>query len=64
MAVPKKRTSYSKTRHRRSHQALQVVHGTFCAHCGKEKLSHRVCLACGYYRGKQILKIKSKKIDS
>lgn len=64
MAAPKKRTSYSKTRQRRSHQALKVVHSTFCSNCGKDCLSHRVCLACGYYRGRQILQIKQKETKS
>ncbi len=31
-----------------------------CPNCGKAKLSHRVCPNCGYYKGKQVMTIKSK----
>ncbi|AKH32748.1 50S ribosomal protein L32 [candidate division SR1 bacterium Aalborg_AAW-1] len=31
-----------------------------CTNCGTPKLAHRVCKACGYYKGKQVLTIKSK----
>ncbi|NLJ39341.1 MAG: 50S ribosomal protein L32, partial [Candidatus Atribacteria bacterium] len=29
-----------------------------CSHCHALRLSHRVCPACGYYDGKQVIKIK------
>ena len=31
-----------------------------CPNCGAKKLSHRVCPVCGYYKGKQVITIKSK----
>lgn len=31
-----------------------------CKNCGAKKLSHRVCPVCGYYKGKQVLTIKTK----
>jgi len=34
-----------------------------CKNCGAKKLSHRVCPVCGYYKGKQIITIKSKSKD-
>jgi large subunit ribosomal protein L32 len=36
---------------------------TKCSNCGKSKLSHRVCPSCGYYKGKQVITIKSKSKD-
>ena len=36
---------------------------TKCSNCGKAKLSHRVCPSCGYYKGKQVMTIKSKSKD-
>ena len=27
------------------------------SHCGEAVLSHRVCKACGYYNGKQVIKV-------
>lgn len=31
-----------------------------CTNCGASKLAHRVCKACGYYNGKQVISIKTK----
>ena len=56
MAVPKKRTSKSRKRMRRAHDALKIqVAVTFCQECGEPKLMHRVCSGCGTYRGRQVL---------
>ncbi|MBQ4322549.1 MAG: 50S ribosomal protein L32, partial [Clostridia bacterium] len=30
-----------------------------CPNCGEYVLSHRVCKACGYYDGKQVLKMNN-----
>ena len=58
MAVPKKRTSKSRTRMRRSqHDKASSAQLTFCNHCGEPKQTHRVCMSCGHYRGRQILAI-------
>lgn len=35
-----------------------------CNHCGEPKLYHRVCASCGFYRGQQILTIKTKSSDN
>ena len=56
MAVPKKRTSKSRKRMRRSHHALKPNAATMdCPVCGEPKLMHRVCANCGSYRGSQVL---------
>lgn len=55
MAVPKKRTSKSRRNMRRAHDALKPQHMIVCTECGEPVLRHRVCLACGQYRGKEIL---------
>lgn len=34
-----------------------------CTNCGAPRLAHRVCKACGYYKGKQVLTIKTKRAD-
>jgi len=31
-----------------------------CSNCGADKLSHRVCPSCGYYKGRQVMTIKSR----
>ena len=69
MAVPKKKTSKSKTRTRHSAyikkqvtKLTKRVHLVACPKCGATKLNHRVCQACGFYGDKQIID-NSKKID-
>ncbi|MFB3040418.1 MAG: 50S ribosomal protein L32 [Candidatus Poribacteria bacterium] len=56
MAHPKRRTSKSKKRMRRSHHALRGNFVAVCPHCSETILSHRVCLNCGYYKGRPIIK--------
>jgi len=60
MAVPKKRTSKSRKGMRRSHDKLENKHAIVeCETCGEAKLMHRVCDACGTFRGNQILSVAS-----
>jgi large subunit ribosomal protein L32 len=56
MAVPKKKTSKSKRDMRRSHHALTPANTMKCQHCGEQKQRHRICTACGTYKGKEIVK--------
>lgn len=55
MAVPKRKTSKSQKRKRRTHFKLEVPGMNDCPNCGELKLSHRVCAACGHYDGKQVV---------
>jgi large subunit ribosomal protein L32 len=59
MAVPKKKMSKSKTRMRRSHDHLTVGSHSDCPKCGQPKQPHRICMSCGHYRGRQVIKIES-----
>ena len=59
MAVPKKKTSKTRTNKRRSHHAISVNLAT-CAQCGQVKVPHIVCSTCGYYAGKPAKEVKSK----
>lgn len=56
MAVPKKRTTASSQGARRSHDAISPVNVTTCTNCAKPVRQHQVCLACGTYRGRKVLK--------
>ncbi len=58
MSVPKRRKTHSKTRKGRSHQALKNVQGVLCSNCKQPVLPHRACTACGYYKGKQVMRTK------
>ena len=59
MAVPKRKTSPSKRRMRRSHDSLKVSNLSVCSNCGELKLSHQICLSCGFYSKKEIIKLDS-----
>jgi large subunit ribosomal protein L32 len=53
MAVPKRRTSSSKRDMRRAnHDKVTPVQYITCSNCGEVSLPHRVCGACGWYKGK------------
>lgn len=55
MAVPKRRTSKTRKRKRRTHFKLNLPGMVTCPNCGEIKLSHRVCKECGFYDGRQVL---------
>lgn len=54
MAVPKKRTGQSAQGHRRSNWKATKPEVTKCTNCGEVVLTHTVCTACGYYKGKAV----------
>lgn len=54
-AVPKRRISRTRRDKRRSHHALTTTHLVECPNCGEMRRTHRVCLSCGTYRGRQVL---------
>ncbi|WGK68978.1 50S ribosomal protein L32 [Candidatus Haliotispira prima] len=59
MAVPKHKPSKSRSRRRRAvNNRVTVVNRIECKSCGNSKLLHRVCPACGYYRGRQVLDVE------
>ncbi len=51
MAVPKRKTSRSNTRHRRSQWKASVPTLVDCTNpaCGARHLPHRACQECGQY---------------
>ncbi len=60
MAVPKSRTSKARRNSRRAQWKLTVPGLVECPQCHEKKLPHRVCLNCGFYRGKEILDTSGK----
>jgi len=64
MSVPKKRRTKSSVQQRRSHHALKKQSLAKCSQCGKALQSHKACAFCGYYKGKEVVKIKIKKTAS
>lgn len=57
MAVPQRRISKTRKRLRRSHFKLEVTGLVACPHCGAMIRSHRVCPKCGYYGGKEVIRV-------
>ena len=53
MAVPKRKTSKAR---RDSIPGIVA-----CPQCHEPKLAHRVCKNCGYYDGKQVVKVEEAK---
>ena len=60
MAVPKRKTSVSKRNMRRSHHSLNNINIVFDKDSGEPRLSHQIDKSTGMYKGRQILKSKSK----
>lgn len=55
MAVPKRKTSHSKKKKRRAHDALVAPQVVACPECGEASMRHRACPKCGHYRGRQVV---------
>ncbi len=60
MAVPKRKTSVSKRNMRRSHHSLENINIVLDKDSGEPRLSHQMDKSTGMYRGRKILKTKSK----
>ena len=60
MAVPKRKTSKARKDKRRSN-VWKIAAPTLvkCSHCGELKLAHRMCKNCGYYNGREVVKIEA-----
>jgi large subunit ribosomal protein L32 len=58
MAVPKRKTSRARTRHRKA-QWMRTVPPTqaSCSRCKSAVRPHTVCGVCGYYAGRQVAEI-------
>ncbi len=59
MGVPKKRKSSSRRDRRRAANSnlktpVQVIE---CPKCKEPVLPHRVCTACGFYAGREVLQV-------
>ena len=60
MAVPKRKVSKARRDKRRSSVwKLDMPGMTKCPKCGEMVMNHRVCTACGYYKGQEVIKVES-----
>ena len=55
MAVPKKKMSRSRTRHRKAKWRVSAAPTVRCPRCNAPKRPHRVCPECGTYKGREVL---------
>ncbi len=60
MGVPKRRVSKARQGERRAHHALKPPTLEECPHCHQSKRMHHVCPNCGWYGGREVLRIKSR----
>ena len=54
MAVPFRKNYNAAKIKRRTHYKLAVPGMVECPNCGEMKLAHRVCKACGHYKGENV----------
>lgn len=59
MAVPKRRTSKSRARKRRTHQKTLAPNVSTCSDCGEPKEMHRACPSCGIYKGRAVIQVNN-----
>lgn len=59
MAHPKRKTSKGRRDQRRaSNFKLSAPTIVECPQCHEMKLTHRLCKSCGFYNGKEVLKVE------
>ena len=59
MAVPKRKTSKSKTASRKAQNTKKPIAraSSSCSKCGAAAQPHHACKSCGYYNGRQVLTV-------
>jgi len=58
MAVPKRRKSQgSRDQRRAQHMKMPKQSLSNCPQCKQAKQPHRVCTNCGFYKGKEVVKM-------
>ena len=60
MANPKSRWSKQRTHTKRSTWKLALPNLVKCKQCHSFKLPHRVCKGCGFYDGREVIKVEAK----
>lgn len=60
MANPKRKWSKARTSRHRSLFKLTIPSLVDCPQCHTKKMPHKVCKTCGYYNGKEIVKMEEK----
>ena len=60
MAVPKRKTSHARKMKRRSNvwKLETPTNLVKCPQCGEYNPAYRVCKACGFYKGVEVVSVK------
>jgi large subunit ribosomal protein L32 len=61
--LPVRKTSKSRSRTRRAHEALKPTNYTLCPKCSQAKLPHAACGNCGYVNPALTLKLGKEETD-
>jgi large subunit ribosomal protein L32 len=56
-ALPFRRVSKTAKRQRRTHLKKAAPTAISCPNCGNSMAPHRACTKCGYYKGKEVIKV-------
>jgi len=59
MAVPKRKVSQARRDKRRANWKLAVPGMVACPQCGELIMPHRLCPKCGYYKGREVIKVEA-----
>ena len=59
MAVPKRKVSKQRKHKRAANWAASAPTLVECPQCHEQKVAHKVCDACGYYDGKQVVEVSA-----
>jgi large subunit ribosomal protein L32 len=57
--LPKRRRSKASKGTHNAHRQITLPNVIECPHCHRAMLSHRVCPACGYYNGQDVLGVET-----
>ncbi|MDD5584855.1 MAG: 50S ribosomal protein L32 [Candidatus Omnitrophica bacterium] len=60
MPNPKRRHSHSRKKKKQTHHKVSIPTLVECKECKKLKPSHMICPFCGYYAGREVIKIEVK----
>jgi len=59
-ALPKRKPSTRRQGKRRATHTLKLPALVSCPKCNEPKRPHEVCPNCGYYKKKEVIKVKEK----
>ncbi|OIO17825.1 50S ribosomal protein L32 [Candidatus Kuenenbacteria bacterium CG11_big_fil_rev_8_21_14_0_20_37_9] len=58
MSTPTQKHTSSRKNVRRASKKLKSISQIICPKCKKPSISHRACLFCGTYKGREAVKIR------